>query len=355
MLPHSRRADPETAVPMNVQDVATLSVPSRPVSGVIWLYQFDASGRARSLPIDTPFDLFDPNDGFLWLHLDLVDRLARDWVEKLARLPLAARQTLLATDEHPLLDCDPAMLWGVFVDTIEDPDDDSLRAAPMRFVLGDGFLVTGRRHPVRSAALMRHRLDGGHAVTDGPVGLFELMISQVLRAIAERLRELRNEEDSIEDRVLDDRLHDESKRLAPLRRTAVRLRRQLTAFRGILKHFAEDNADKPSHEGSRAAAERLFRRIEELDQEVLEVQDRARFLQDEIAAKLANTTNRHLYVLSILTAMLMPATLVTGIFGMNTSDLWLEKGGHGTLIAIFIAGSASIGVLYLLRRLGFFD
>ena len=85
------------------------------------------------------------------------------------------------------------------------------------------------------------------------------------------------------------------------------------------------------------------------------MQDRARFLQDEIAAKLANTTNRHLYVLSILTAMLMPATLVTGIFGMNTSDLWLEKGGHGTLIAIFIAVGASGGVLYLLRRLGFFD
>ncbi len=96
-------------------------------------------------------------------------------------------------------------------------------------------------------------------------------------------------------------------------------------------------------------------RIEALDQELLELQDRARFLQDEIAAKLANTTNRHLYVLSILTAMLMPATLVTGIFGMNTSDLPLEGGGHGTFVAIGIAIAASALVLYLLRRLGFFE
>lgn len=339
---------------MDVQDIAMLRVSGRPVSGIIWIYRFDASGRGRACPLDEPFDLFAPDDGFLWLHLDLVDRLARGWLEKLEGLPSLARQTLLATDEHPLLDCDDETLWGVFVDTIEDPEDDSLRAAPMRFVLGDGFLVTGRRHPVRSAALMRHRLDSGHIV-GGPVALFELMIAQVLRAITEMLRDLRGEADAIEDRVLDERLHDESRRLVPLRRTTVRLRRQLTAFRSILKHFAEDNADKPRHAGSRAAAERLFRRIEELDQEVVEIQDRARFLQDEIAAKIAGRTNRHVYVLSVLTAMLMPATLVTGVFGMNTSDLWLEKGGHGTLVAILIAICASGGVLYLLHRLGFFE
>lgn len=326
----------------------------RPPTGVIWLYRFDPTGRAHARPVDEPFELFDPNDGFLWLHLDLVDRLVRDWIDKTSGLPAAARAVLLATDETALLECDEAAVWGVFIDTIQDPDDDTLRAAPMRFVLGDGFLISGRRHPVRSAALMRGRIDAGHLV-GGPVALFELMIAQVLRAISETLRDLRLTADSIEDRVLDDRLHDEARRLAPLRRTAVRLRRQLAGFRGILRHFAEEHEDNEIQAGSRAAAERLFRRIEALDQEVLEIQDRARFLQDEIAAKIANNTNRHLYVLSILTAMLMPATLVTGIFGMNTSDLWLEQGGHGTMVAVAIAGGASAFVLYLLRRLGFFE
>ncbi len=334
--------------------VAVLPPSGRPPSGVIWLYRFDATGRAHARPVDEPFELFDPNDGFLWLHLDLVDRLARDWIDKTVGLPAAARAALLANDENALLECDEHSVWGVFIDTVHDPDDDGLRAAPMRFVLGDGFLLSGRRHPVRSAALMRGRIDAGHIV-GGPVALFELMIAQVLRAIAETLRDLRLTADSIEDRVLDDRLHDEARRLAPLRRTAVRLHRQLAGFRGILRHFAEEHEDTMIQAGSRAAAERLFRRIETLDQEVQEIQDRARFLQDEIAAKIANNTNRHLYVLSILTAMLMPATLVTGIFGMNTSDLWLEQGGHGTMLAVCIAGAASVFVLLLLRRLGFFD
>jgi|APThiThiocy_cv2_1041547.scaffolds.fasta_scaffold39924_2 Mg2+ and Co2+ transporter CorA len=336
-------------------EIPTPPPPSgRPVSGVIWLYRFDAAGKASARPIDEPFELFDPNDGFLWLHLDLVDRLARVWIEKTVGLPPAARAVLLGTDELPMLECDDTAVWGVFIDTIQDPEDDELRAAPMRFVLGDGYLVSGRRHPVRSAALMRSRVEAGHPVS-GPVALFELMIVQVLRAIGEMLRELRDTADSIEDRVLDDRFHDEARRLAPLRRTTVRIRRQLGSFRGVLKQFVEDQSGRSIQIGSREAAERLFQRIEALDQELLELQDRARFLQDEIAAKLANTTNRHLYVLSILTAMLMPATLVTGIFGMNTSDLPLEGGGHGTFVAIGIAIAASALVLYLLRRLGFFE
>ena len=322
---------------------ASLS-PGRPPSGIIWLYRFDEKGKASARPLDENFDLFDPHDGFLWLHLDLVDRLARDWLDKQTGLPGLARAVLLGTDEMPVLECDDEFVWGVFIDTIQDPDDESLRAAPMRFVLCEGFMLSGRRHPLRSAALMRGRVDSGHVV-GGPVGLFELMIAQVLQAIAETVREQRLTVDSIEDRVLDDRFHDEARRLAPVRRTAVRLRRQLQGFRGLLRHYAEDDSDTPMQEGSRAAADRLLRRIEALEQEVMEMQDRARFLQDEIAAKLANTTNRHLYVLSILTAMLMPATLVTGIFGMNTSDLPLEKGGHGTWVAIGIAVAASAAVL----------
>jgi len=40
----------------------------------------------------------------------------------------------------------------------------------------------------------------------------------------------------------------------------------------------------------------------------------------------AQRTNRNLYFLSILTALLMPATLVTGFFGMNTGGLPFAHG-----------------------------
>ncbi len=47
------------------------------------------------------------------------------------------------------------------------------------------------------------------------------------------------------------------------------------------------------------------------------MQERARLLQDEIAALSANRTNRQLYVLALLTALFLPATFITGLFGIN--------------------------------------
>ncbi|MBL0402661.1 hypothetical protein JKG68_01620 [Microvirga aerilata] len=41
--------------------------------------------------------------------------------------------------------------------------------------------------------------------------------------------------------------------------------------------------------------------------------DRARLLQDEINLKIASQTNSQLLILSVLTALLVPPTLVTGL------------------------------------------
>jgi zinc transporter len=327
---------------------------ARPFAGVIWAYRFDSAGQASSVETDACLRPLDPGDGFLWVHLDFVDRLARDWVAGIDWLEPAARRLLLSPDDYPALEYSADAVWGRFSDTVQDPDEDSDRAVPMRFAFGPGYLVSGRRHPVRAAALTRAKIDSGHGVS-GPVALFEVMIEQVLRAMAETLRASRAEADSIEDRVLDERLHDESRRLGPLRRTAVKLHRQLSGLRSILREFAEDEHDEGSHVTSRAAAERLLRRIETLDQEVQEVQDRARFLQDEIAAKLATISNRHLYVLSVMTALLMPPTLVTGFFGMNTGGLPFLEGVHGWIGASLIGGLASGFTLLVLKRLGFFE
>jgi zinc transporter len=74
-------------------------------------------------------------------------------------------------------------------------------------------------------------------------------------------------------------------------------------------------------------------------------------LQDEIAAKVAAETNRHLFVLTILTALLPPPTLISGIFGMNVSDLPFTKEGNGFIWAMGLIISSIVAVYALLRVL----
>jgi len=73
-------------------------------------------------------------------------------------------------------------------------------------------------------------------------------------------------------------------------------------------------------------------------------QERERLLQEEVAAAIAAEMNRDLYVLSILTALFLPPTLVAGIFGMNTSGLPLTGGSAGSLWAIILCIAAAVGV-----------
>ena len=67
----------------------------------------------------------------------------------------------------------------------------------------------------------------------------------------------------------------------------------------------------------RAPAAALIQRLDELDHEVIELRDRARLLQEELGARVAEQTNRHLRLLAVLTALFLPPTLIAGLLGMN--------------------------------------
>ena len=76
-------------------------------------------------------------------------------------------------------------------------------------------------------------------------------------------------------------------------------------------------------------------------------------LREEIDIQAAQRTNQNLYILSIVTALMLPATLVTGIFGMNTGGMPFAQAPHGTLIATMAAASAAAATYFLLRWMGF--
>ena len=124
---------------------------------------------------------------------------------------------------------------------------------------------------------------------------------------------------------------------ACVRRTAVRLHRQLSGLR-VLFHRLERQDTEGLPPALRIAAGRIAQRLDALDHEIVAMRERTRLLQEEITALTAEETNRHLYVLSILTTLVLPPTLVTG-----SPDFWARA-------IVFIGGLwlAYFGVTELL-------
>ncbi|HEX2730492.1 MAG TPA: CorA family divalent cation transporter, partial [Polyangiaceae bacterium] len=56
------------------------------------------------------------------------------------------------------------------------------------------------------------------------------------------------------------------------------------------------------------------------------------------------------YLLSTLTTALLPITLVTGIFGMNLTDLPFANSRHGFAIVVVLMSLGVAVAMHLLRR-----
>lgn len=318
-------------------------------AGFVWAYRFDAEGRPTLIPRDILPDLH-PAEGFVWLHVDLVHTRAQSWILEQG-LPEAACETLISHETHQRLDHSADLAWGVSHDLIRDIAAKSEDVGALRWVIGEDFLLTGRRDALHATRMTAEALNRGEPANN-PSALLEQIIEYIIDDITDAVVRLLDETDSVEDQILLDRLHDGPQRVGAIRRTAVRLHRQLSGLHVLFRRFAETQSGRSAPDAVKAAAQRLLQRVDGLHHDVQSVQDRARLLQDEIAARSASRTNRQLYVLSLLTALFLPATFITGLFGINVKGLpWVESDFGAPAVALTCMGAA-LFTLILLRKRG---
>jgi zinc transporter len=117
-----------------------------------------------------------------------------------------------------------------------------------------------------------------------------------------------------------------------------------------LFHRLEHRVSAPLPELA-APVQALAQKIDAFDNSVAAIHDRARLLQEEMAARMADVTNRRLLTLSILTATFLPPTLVTGFFGMNTKDMLFQNTDSGTFYAALVAIAAGAFTYWTVSRL----
>jgi len=315
--------------------------------GIAWAFDFDEYGRARVLPTDQPVD-FQHGRRFVWLHVALANARSRDWIRAQDAIDPEARELLLSQDSHPRVEWRGDRLWGTIYDIQYEPESASDEPTDLRFVLTPQYLLTARHHAIHSAHRLKRQIDDG-AGFESSGALLEAMFAAVADSIGSATQRISVDLDSIEDRVLSETLFDDRAPLLKLRRTISRQNRVVHAIRSVLERLEQPRAEG-ALEVYRALAARVGQRIAALQADVHVVSDRARMLQDEMAAQLATATNRNLFILTIVTTILLPPAFVTGFFGMNTKGLPFGDSDYGTLYAAILCGAAAVFVYLLIRR-----
>lgn len=315
--------------------------------GVAWAFEFDGNGVARSLSVDQPVDLMHGRR-FVWAHLMLSNARTRDWIKAQDCLPEDAKDLLLSSDMHPRLDWGGDALWGVLLDVQRDLTSVSEDATDLRFVVRPQFLVTARHHPVKTATALRDKIAAG-ATFDSSAELFERMLAETADSVGAAADRIAREIDRVEDRVLSDAVSDETGRLLKLRRAISKQDRLVQGAASVLGQLEHQRSQAPL-EVYRDLGRRVQQRVASFRADLHLQGDRARFLQEEAAAQLATATNRNLFALTVVTTLLLPASFVTGYFGMNTKDLPFSDSDYGTLYASLLCVASMLAVYFVIRR-----
>jgi zinc transporter len=322
--------------------------------GLIFAFRFHEDGSAEEMTGQAAIDL--RHDGWLWLHFNLADMRAcqvlRDPSGLPTVLPPAAAALLVAHAPRQQLHIEGGCVYGVFADLVRDLNGACVETSLLHFAMTERVLISGRRQALNAVEAARQRLRSGHRLTS-VASLLELIIDHVVEAVDTYEDELDTQMDKIEEEMLGGIIHGQRQKLGVMRQTTVRLHRQLAGLRTLF-HRIEKEMGGEIDPRLRIATSRLLHRLDGLDHDIIAMRDRAFLLQEEITMRVAEETNRHLQVLAIATAMFLPATLITGIFGMNLKGLPLTDLETGSLWVGGVLVGASVITYVILRRLGLF-
>lgn len=285
-------------------------------SGFLWAYRVSEDGNAESLSVDNLTGAV-PEKVYLWVHLQSDTEDSGSLMQQLA-LPQPVADALLALETRPraLPMMEGALIYLRAVN--KNPDADPEDMVSLRLWIKGNLLVTARRKDRRllSVAAIREQFDAQRAPSCPRTLLIELVGN-----IADRIHDTVDEMDDIlvACETRENLNKADRQTLASLRRQAATMRRFLAPQRDALEALQRLPGILSQEQAFelREQSDRVTRYVEDLDL----ARERAIVLQDELRNRIADQQGVRMYVLSMVTAIFLPLSFLTGVFGMNVGGL----------------------------------
>lgn len=230
---------------------------------------------------------------------------------------------------------------------INDEDDVQTRQIGMFF--GPNYLVTVHIQPAQAVQDMRGRCGQNAKILErGPDFVLYTLLDVLTDSYFPLLDALDDIMDSLEARVFHRPDAAVLETIFALKRDVARIRRYAGPLRQVVETLTErhfPNVKNKTLPYLRDVADHLFRVYEALDN----YRDLTANLLDAHLSQTNNDMNRVMQKLSVISAVFLPLTFLTGFFGMNFAhEFWSETSPIFWLIGMAAFGGATY--LYFRRR-----
>ena len=286
-------------------------------TAVVFALRLDGQGGAEKLKPGSELPAED-----VWMHLDYSSPHAYEWIKTTPLLPDGVRDSLQGDSSRPkLVKANGGMLLTLrCINATEGQRPDQMVA--LRFYINDRIIVSTRRRRVPAVEEIMQDL----AKKMGPLNTADWLVDlceHITEQAGDFIDELQEKIARLEEHLLSERSMDRVD-LADIRRQLIVSRRYLAPQRDLFSRLANEKVGWLELDDLRRLqeiADRLGRWLEDLDSSIA----RTSLLADEMNARLTEAMTRRTYIMSIMAMVFLPATFLTGLFGVNLGGI---PGGH---------------------------
>jgi magnesium transporter len=249
--------------------------------------------------------------------------------------------------QYPKVEAYDGYLYVVLHDIDFSASHRGFNTHDVDFFLGPNYLVTV--HATRSRAigdLHEHCPRNPRILADGPVALFHRIVDAMIDHYRPEIEELEDRLDELENSVFDHPTRELVREILEKKRDVASLRRVTTPQRDVIARLAR-------REFVDISTEMAFR-FRDVHDHLVRIADDALLFQDRITgileAHLSNVSNRLnevMKVLTVVSTIFMPLTLLTGLYGMNVelphfpggaaAQFWWLFGLSVTVVVLMLA------------------
>lgn len=284
------------------------------------------------------------NNPLNWTHVNFTDADGAAWIQEKSGIPAIVAEAMLSEESRPrALHMDQGVLVilrGVNLNAGSEVED----MISVRLWLEKERVVSASRRPLKSLQLIRQLIEEGKGPTS-PAAFAIDLIERLSHFIGEVTDQIESKLEQAEDDVNDAGAILKNSPFSAVRRQSARIRRYLAPQKEAL--ISLTNSPEPVFNKSHVAeireqTNRITLVLEDLDL----VRERALVAQEEFLGILAHEQNTRMLLLSIVAAIFLPLSFLTGLMGMNVAGL---PGTENSMaFGIICALMTTIAILILL-------
>ena len=311
-------------------------------------YEFDGQGGAKRVGID---ELLSPRHGdnafaFAWVHLQRDHPEVRNLLHKLG-LDDYVVDALTAEETRPrcTVHGNGAVLnlRGVNLNPGAEPED----MISVRLWIEEKLVVGVWLRPLKAVREMFDAIERAQAPTT-PGNLVAKLALRIANSAEPTVAALNERIDAMEEDFDELSMSSITSQLSETRRTAIALRRYMFPQRDALNTLQIEDLDwltERDRSHIREAADRVTRLGEELEA----LRDRSQIIHELSMGQRAEIMNQQMLILSVVAAIFLPLSLVTGLLGMNVGGIPGAEDQWGFLIVCALLAVAAVLMIWLFR------